>query len=203
MIGVGPTSVPNPATDDRDREAEAALIAAARHDPAAFAPLYRAYFDPVYRYCLRSLGDREAAADATQEVFARALTALPRTRVESFRPWLFAIAHNAIVDRQRQQIRRPASAPLTAAERHADPARSPEETTLVEEARHAVHRYLAQLPAEQRAVVELRLADLTGPEVAAVLGRSAGSVKVAQHRAFRRLREMMRAGGDGDADDIR
>ena len=175
--------------------AEALAVAAARRDPAAFAPLYRAYFDPVYRYCLRNLGDPDAAADATQEVFAKALAAIARGPVADFRPWLFTIAHNVIADRGRQRARRPPPLPWLEADDHPDPAPSPEESALAAEARQTVHQFLARLPDDQRAVVELRLADLTAAEAASILGRSVGSVKIAQHRAFRRLRDLMVAAG--------
>lgn len=200
--GFGQRSSPMPEVDRDGQATEALVLVAARRDPAAFAPLYRAYFDPVYRYCLRCIGDREAAADSTQEVFARALTALPRTEVAAFRPWLFTIAHHVIADRHRQRARHPIPAPLSQADDRADPAPSPEEAALSEEARRSVHRHLANLPIDQRAVVELRLADLTGPEVAAVLGKSVGSIKIAQFRAFRRLRDLIEAvDGDGERND--
>ena len=177
------------------READALAVAAARRNPAAFAPLYRAYFAPVYRYCLRSLGDPDAAADATQEVFTKALAAIGRGQITEFRPWLFTIAHNVITDRYRQRGRRPEPTSLTVVTERPDPAPGPEEAALAAAARHTVHHFLAQLPVDQRAVVELRLADLSAPEVAALLGRSVGSVKIAQHRAFRRLRDLMTAAG--------
>ena len=44
---------------------DAVLVARARHDPRAFAPLYDRYFDPVYRYCHRRLGDHDRSAEAT------------------------------------------------------------------------------------------------------------------------------------------
>jgi RNA polymerase sigma-70 factor, ECF subfamily len=178
-----------------DRTADALAVAAARRNPAAFATLYQTYFDPVYRYCLRSLGDPDAAADATQEVFAKSLAAIVHTKVSDFRPWLFTIAHNVITDRHRQRGRRPEPSPLAAIAERPDPAPNPEETVLAAEARFTVHEYLAQLPADQRTVIELRLADLSGQEVAEILGRSVGSVKVAQFRAFRRLRDLMAAAG--------
>jgi RNA polymerase sigma-70 factor (ECF subfamily) len=174
-----------------EREADALAVAAARRNPAAFATLYRAYFDAVYRYCLRSLGDPDSAADATQEVFAKALAGIGRGHIAEFRPWLFTIAHNVIADRHRLRWRRPEPSPLTVVAERADPAPGPEEAALAAEARVTVHQYLAKLPADQRAVVELRLSDLTAPEVAEILGRSVGSVKIAQHRAFRRLRDLM------------
>jgi RNA polymerase sigma-70 factor (ECF subfamily) len=168
-----------------DRDAR--LVALANSDPRAFAPLYARYFDPVYRYCYRRLGHPEAAADATSHVFAKALAALPGYREDapSFRSWLFAIAHNVITDDLR--ARRPV-APIDAAAYVAATGPSPEEAVLTDEAGCTVHRLLAQLPPDQRQILELRLAGLTGPEIAAALGRSLGAVKIAQVRAFARLR---------------
>jgi RNA polymerase sigma-70 factor (ECF subfamily) len=86
---------------------DARILALAKSDPRAFAPLYARYFDPVYRYCYRRLGHAEAAADAAAQVFTKALAALPGYREDapSFRSWLFAIAHNVITDDLR--ARRP------------------------------------------------------------------------------------------------
>ena len=166
---------------------DARVVALAKHDRRAFAPLYARYFDPVYRYCYRRLGHPEAAADAAAQVFAKALAALPGYREEapSFRSWLFAIAHNVITDDLR--ARRPV-APITAAAHLAAADPSPEELVISGEAVCGVRTLLAQLPPDQRQIMELRLAGLTGPEIAAALGRSLGSVKIAQVRAFAQLR---------------
>jgi RNA polymerase sigma-70 factor (ECF subfamily) len=71
------------------------LVALAKRDRAAFGPLYDRYADLVYRYCLRRLGNRETAEDATGQSFVKVLAALPTYRNDgpSFRSWLFAIAH--------------------------------------------------------------------------------------------------------------
>jgi RNA polymerase sigma factor (sigma-70 family) len=166
---------------------DARLVVLAKADPRAFAPLYARYFDPVYRYCYRRLGHPEAAADAAAQVFAKALAALPGYREDapSFRSWLFAIAHNVITDDLR--ARRPV-APMEAAAQVAATGPSPEEVALTNEAGCMVRALLASLPADQRQILELRLAGLTGPEIAAALGRSLGAVKIAQVRAFARLR---------------
>ena len=166
---------------------DARLVALAKTDLRAFAPLYARYFDPVYRYCYRRLGHPEAAADAAAQVFAKALAALPGYREDapSFRSWLFAIAHNVIADDLR--ARRPV-APMAAAAHVAAADPSPEEVVLTNEAGCVVRARLALLPPDQRQILELRLAGLTGPEIAAALGRSLGAVKIAQVRAFARLR---------------
>ena len=176
-------------------EEDARVVGLAKADPRAFAPLYARYFDPVYRYCYRRLGHPEVAADATAQVFTKALAALPGYREDatSFRSWLFAIAHNVITDDLR--ARRPI-APMTAAAHLAAPDPSPEEVVLTGETGGLVRALLGSLPADQRQILELRLAGLTGPEIAAVLGRSLGAIKIAQVRAFARLRATFETSSD-------
>jgi RNA polymerase sigma factor (sigma-70 family) len=178
---------------------EAALVAQARDDPQAFAPLYARYLDPVYRYCYRRLGGREAAEDATSIVFAKALTALPRYRDGSFGGWLFAIAHNVVTDTYRR--RRP-EAPLVAAGDPVDRDPTPEEAALAADARQTVDTLLSSLPTDQRRVLELRLAGLTGAEIADALGRSVAAIKMLQLRAMTRLRTDLGASrGTKETDD--
>jgi RNA polymerase sigma-70 factor (ECF subfamily) len=188
MVAGPPTPDLPPAVAPRDEDAR--LIAAAKADPRAFGPLYGRYVDPVYRYCLRRLGHTEAAADATAQVFAKALAALPAYRDEapSFRSWLFAIAHNVLVDEVR--ARRP-TVVLTVADDVASAEPSPEEQALTAEVGRTIRGLLGQLSPDQRQVMELRLAGLTGPEIAVTLGRSLGSVKIAQVRAISRLRTLL------------
>jgi len=165
-------------------------MAAAKRDRMAFGPLYQRYVDPVYRYALRRLGSREAAEDATALVFMKALTALPTYRddVATFRSWLFAIAHNVLVDLCRG---RHSAADLQAAEWLADPSPGPEETALASEGQREVQFLLAAVAPDQRRVMELRLAGLSTVEVAAVLGRSPGAIRATQFRAANRLRELV------------
>jgi len=180
-----------------DRSSDAELVALATHDRQAFAPLYRRYVDSVYRYCYRQLGSREQAEDATSVIFERALRELPRYRNGSFRSWLFAIAHNVVVNAHRE--RRP-SLDLGHAGDLVDAAASPEDIALAGETTRTVLDLVRALPPEQRHLIELRLAGLTGPEIAAVLGKKHGAIKVAQLRAIRRLGEIARQMGDGPRD---
>ncbi len=154
-------------------EQDADLVASARADRRAFAPLYARYLEPVYRYCYRRLGSQHAAEDATGEVFYRALAALPGYQDGSFRAWLFSIAHNVVADNLR---RRPPEEPLAPDYDPPDGASTPEQLALVAEERRSLRTLLARLPSEQQSVMELRLAGLTGAEIATALGRSLGSV---------------------------
>ncbi|HEY7355449.1 MAG TPA: sigma-70 family RNA polymerase sigma factor, partial [Ktedonobacterales bacterium] len=86
-----------PAEQERRVEGdEAALVAAAQADPAAFDALYQRYLARVYRYLRAHVGSDDEAADLTQQVFLKALDALPRYRPRGapFAAWLFQIARH-------------------------------------------------------------------------------------------------------------
>ena len=154
--------------------------------PHDFAAVYDAYFPAVYGYCLSQLGDHQAAEDATSRTFLKALAALPDYRETGrFRPWLFAVAHNVVLDHLRD-VR--AEEPLEAAARVPDPTRSPEERTLAALDAERLERAIARLPPDDRQVLELRCAGLRGREIAAALGIGHEAAKKRQLRAIDRLR---------------
>lgn len=180
-----------------------AQIRAAQRDPDAATAIYETWFDPVFTYCLRRLGSPEAAEDATSRIFERVLRALPDYRIDeqrpgaTFRSWLFAIAHNTIVDHHRrrrfhlsldrllQPLRdRPAFDPP-------DPGRPPDDAAIGHDEDRAVRHALQHLPDRQRRVVELRLAGLNGPEIATTLNMTHPAVKSAQFRAYQTMREVL------------
>lgn len=204
-----------PPTNDARPGPETTLaeIRAAQRDPAAAATIYATWFEPVYLYCLRRLGSPEAAEDAASRIFERVLTALPDYRPDearagaTFRSWLFAIAHNTIVDHHRRRrfhlsLERLLGPRGDRPPLHLrDPNRPPEEQAIGRDTDRAVRDALTRLPERQRRVVELRLAGLTGPEIAAALDTTHSSVKSAQFRAYASLRETLTALGYAPEDD--
>ena len=170
------------------------LIVAAQRDPAAFAAIYERYVDGIFGYCLNRLQTPADAEDATSVVFARAFQAMPRFSPQPDRPdtgvrsWLFTIAHNVVVSVSRDH--RP-TAPLTAADLLRDPAVSPEDYAIASERQQLLRAAIGRLTGDQRHVVELRLAGLSGPEIATVLDRSHGAIKMLQLRAIDRLRDLL------------
>lgn len=176
-----------------DEPADTTLVAAAITDPHAFAPLYRRYVAPVYRYCARRTSDPELAADLTATVFTRALEALPRFQVRggsggTFRSWLFAIAHNVVVDSHRQ--RRPTG---TMPDDPLDRDPGPEDLAVHGDELSRLLAVLDQLPHQHRQIIELRLAGLTAAEIASTLSLTRAAVKSAQTRAYARLRDLLSA----------
>lgn len=175
---------PQPISDE-PLEDDSALIARARVEPVAFGVLYDSYADRIFRFCYRRLGQREAAEDATSVIFGRALAGLPEFRHGSFAAWLFAIGHNTVVNTYRDG---PPTMPLEVARQVIDTAPSPEERAVASDEHRYLESLLGSLPTDQRRVVELRLAGLTGAEIAAAMDRSLASVKMPQVRALARLR---------------
>jgi len=157
-------------------------VEAARRDPGQFAALYEANFERVYAYLARRVKSRAEVEDLTSDVFGRALAGLPRyeARGAPFSAWLMRIAANALVDRARRAKRRgPTELDLAPSE--------PERLDAEERAR--LYRLVAELPAHQRRVVELRFAEERSiREIATALGRSEGAVKQLQLRALAALR---------------
>jgi RNA polymerase sigma-70 factor (ECF subfamily) len=178
-------------TDGED-PAEEAWIEAAKHDPRAFAPLYERHAPAIYRFCYRKVGDTDQANDLTAQVFVKAIERIDRyspRKNATFRSWLFTIARNTITDGWRRH--RPTTDIEPIAGVLIDSDHGPEHLAIEREGTLAVNQLLKKLPKTQRAVVELRLAGLSTREIQSTLSMSESAVKSSQHRAYRRLRELV------------
>ena len=188
----------NRTTSHQDDQSDLALVDAARHDSAAFGPLYERHVDRVYAYAHSRLRDPDLAADATANAFSRALAALhrfqpTREKVESgssFVRWLMTITRNSVIDIVRQHRDVVAlDADALALMRSAtgdDPASS-----LPPDDRHRIEQAIRNLGSPQQEIVVLRLQGWKGAEIAELLGMTHGSVRIAQHRAYKRLRDTL------------
>lgn len=185
---------------DRDRP----LVDAAQRDPLQFDALYRRYLAQVYSFAFYELGNHHDAEDVTARVFLQALAALPRFEerarpadgegASTFRVWLFQIARNAVAT-QRRTLRRRPQAPLEAAEFVMDASDPSADLSRRESARSAVEA-LRRLPADRRRALVLRFVDeMSTSEIAGVLGRSEGAVRVLIHRALRSMAADLRRPG--------
>ena len=162
-------------------------------DPAVFEILFRKYQTPVFSLVYRMVNG-EDAYDLTQEVFLRALRALPSFKGDSkFRTWLLTIARNVCLNHLRDAKLRAGieegsldeepEAPGYIQE-PADPAADIARIVEVRELQRIVDRVLAELTPEQRLLITLRdLQGLSYEEVAEITDLSLVNVKSKLHRA--------------------
>ena len=165
------------------------LAAAQRGEEVAFAALYRDLNPLVLRYL--AAHDRRGSDDLAAETWLAAARGLGRFTgaEEAFRGWIFTIAHRRLIEHWRHNGHRPAEVLSS------DPAPSvcaPDDTEGSGLAhltgQEAVSLVCSLLPPDQADVVLLRvLAGLDASQVAEILGKRPGTVRVLQHRALRRL----------------
>jgi RNA polymerase sigma factor (sigma-70 family) len=180
---------PEKATDVR-------LLVASEHDAGAFRALYDRYADRIRRYHLRRCRDEEAALDLLAETFAQAWCVRRAFRDEadgSAGPWLYGIARNVLLQSvRRERLEDSARQRLGALEGADRPLVTPEQSWLDD-----VDELLQDLPAEQRAAVELRvLDDMPYDRVASRLSVSPETARMRVHRALKHLRNKDLMTGD-------
>ncbi len=179
--------------DDRSDEA-LALRVRAHGDTEAFALLVTRYRGRVVALARRLLDTaRDEAEDVAQEAFVAAYDKRASFRPgASFRPWLYRIAVNRCLDRQRAQARRPAFVPLDTASEPAEEGAGPLATLLTDERERRLNQAVAALPTHYRIVFLLRhLDDLTYEEIAQATGQPLGTVKTHLFRARAALRHAL------------
>lgn len=162
-------------------------------DRSAFAQLYDRYVDVVFRYVLFRVGDRELAEDVTSETFLRALRRITSVTYQGrdVGAWFVTIARNLVLDHVKSSRFRleVATAEID------DPARveaGPEQEVLSNLTRSVLLDCVRKLGTDQRECIVLRfLQGLSVAETAAIMSRNEGAVKALQHRAVRRLAQLL------------
>jgi RNA polymerase sigma-70 factor (ECF subfamily) len=181
-----PTRDPVRAIDDE-------VVARARAgEREALGGLFRCFQPPLLRY-LAVRGAR-APEDLAQDVWMEVARSLARFEGHGadFPRWLFTIARRRLCDERRFRARREEPAALP--DEPADPADGPEELAVARAALRRALALLRRLPPDQAEVVALRaVAGLSVAEVAQVVGKTHGAVRVLAHRGLARLAALVEA----------
>lgn len=180
---------------------ERELVDAAKAgDGEAVAALYDSYFPRVFRYILARTGRVEKSEDLAQDVLVKAtIEAIGQFQWKEapFSAWMFRIAHNEVISQRRRDSRRnekylsqvvseSQSGIVTVADKLEDQTYPDidQRLDLIEACQHLTDTY--------REVILLRFAaGLTPAETAAAMGKGYGNIKVIQHKAIARLRELL------------
>ncbi len=178
------------------KESEDELIQrAVKRDRVAFATLYDKYAERIYRHVYYRVPNHTDAEDITQETFIKAWKAINKYRGTSatFLAWLIAVARNLITDHYKN-IKKSIS---LEEEQISDPADEidPEVLTEASLTRSHVRNVVLRLKGDKRKVIMMHFIDgFSYGDIARVLRKSEGAIRVIQYRALGDLRRMLMRG---------
>lgn len=165
-------------------------------DQDAFKELYARYQDVVFRYLLFRLGDRTLAEDLTQETFLRALRRISSVSYQGrdIGAWFVTIARNLIFDHVKSSRYRLESTTADMVE-HSPTTHGPEQQVIENATNSELLKAIDKLNPDQQDCIRMRfLQGLSVAETAQRMNRAEGAVKALQHRAVRRLAQLMPEG---------
>jgi RNA polymerase sigma-70 factor (ECF subfamily) len=167
---------------------EDALEKARLGDELAVSCLFKAFYPALMQYVKRHApGSEEDLVSETWLSAARGLHDFTGS-VENFRAWLFLIARRRIVDFYRSRARSPQTVSADGELQAPNPLETADVALESLSTDQAISALVRDLSPDQAEVVLLRVvAGLSVEEVAQIMGKSPGSVRVLQHRALRRL----------------
>jgi RNA polymerase sigma-70 factor (ECF subfamily) len=186
------------ARDWQEHADEQELVQRAKHEPAAFAELYERHVLQIYRFVFARVRDHTVAEDVTSDVFIKALGSIGRYRDRGwpFSAWLYEIATNTVIDRYRTL--RPVE-DIDGLFGLSDGSSVEEDADRREEVRR-IGTLIRDLPAQQQTAIVLKFQeDLPIEDIAAVMGKSRGAVKLLIHRAVTNIRRELRGDDLGEA----
>ncbi|WP_445185937.1 sigma-70 family RNA polymerase sigma factor [Pseudonocardia sp. Cha107L01] len=165
-------------------------------DQEAFGQLYDRYHEMVFRYVLFRVGDRQLAEDLTAETFLRALRRIASVSYQGrdIGAWFVTIARNLVLDHVKSSRYRLEQTTSEIAD--LSPSTTGPEQQVLDGATHEeLLRCVAKLNSDQKECIALRfLQGLSVAETARLMGRNEGAVKALQHRAVRRLAQLLPEG---------
>lgn len=177
-------------------EGERNLIMKAKSGEAeAFGLIYDHYLPKIYRFVLMKVSRKEEAEDITHQVFLKAWTGIEAHYSETdspFSSWLYRIARNAVIDHYRREH------PTLNIDDHEGSDELitrpdlDQQIDLASEVKNLLEAVRTLKETEQEVVMMRFVEDLPIKEVAKVVGKSEGAVKVIQHRALESLRKKLK-----------
>lgn len=173
-------------TETREVHVRALVAQAAAHDPDAWEALYRRSYPRLFAYARRRVASDERADDAVSETMLRAIDRIGafEWKGAGFDAWLYGILRNVLLEKHRDGTRVTPDATV-----EGPPVPGPLDALVRDDQIRLVRCAFEQLEPDEREVLELRFTGgMSADQIATVLDRKAGTVRMAQSRALSRLR---------------
>lgn len=165
------------------------ILEAKAGNEAAFGRLYELYFERIYKFIYFRVNHKEVAEDLAEEVFVKAWTKIRSVQEKSFGGWLFSISKNIVIDHYRQ---RKSDVDIEEIQNliESDHDLADDANTVLEKA--TMIRLLKKLTPEQQIIIKLKfLEDMDNAEIAELISKNEGAIRVIQHRAITKLQELL------------
>lgn len=153
----------------------------------AFTELYDLFFEKIYRFIFFRVGHKEVAEDLAEDVFIKAFSGLKSLQKDSvFESWLYQIARNRIIDYYRSKK---LIIPLDEVENTLEYETNVVDVVNLEAQQKIFIKLLKELSPEQQTVIKMKfLEGLENEEIATMLDKPEGTIRVIQHRAITKLK---------------
>ena len=165
------------------------VIKARKKNKNAFARLYLAHVDSVYRYIFFRVGqDNNLAEDITQDVFLKAWDKISDLKADklNFRAWIFAIAHNRLIDHYRKDKGEKKLFETIPDEKKTD------EVVLKKLDNEGLFKALNKLPTLQKdALIMKYIEGISNKEIAKILNKKEDAVRAIHYRALKKLKTLL------------
>ena len=163
-------------------------------DLEAFGELYGIYRDRIYRYVFYQVRDRMTAEDLTEEIFMKAWGSMGKQKkqVRTFSSWLYRVAHNHVIDYFRTR-RQHESLDETIPDASAGPLEEVEEKLMQQQLAESLS---CLLPQQRQTIILKFIEELDNREIARIMQKRPGAVRVMQMRALEKLRQKLGSEGN-------
>jgi RNA polymerase sigma-70 factor (ECF subfamily) len=163
----------------------------------ALGELYDLYFKKIYRFIFYRVSHKEIAEDLSEEVFLKAFGKISSiNETGAFEGWLYQIARNLVIDYYRQKK---LTVPLDEIENTLVYESNIVDVLSLQQQQKVLLEILKELGNEQQVVIKLKfLEGLENSEIAALLNKTEGAVRVIQHRAITKLQELIKNLGQNE-----
>lgn len=174
-----------------EEELNIAFTKAKSADSEAFARIYDFYAEPIYKFIFFRVGHKEIAEDILSDTFVKAWLKIAQVNsVKALQSWLYQIAKHNVIDYYR--IKKSLVSLDEVEEVLLEDAVSAIDEINLEIEQRQIINLLKDLPRDQQQVIKYKFfEDLSNEEIALLLNKTEGAIRVIQHRAITKLKSLI------------